>query len=82
MDRFNSHEEIEFHSEAENNGVEARLSGKPMSSNPYDPLLDNWLYRSWNAGWCDADMDGGPEKSRMIVDMETVPQFVARHVEA
>jgi len=57
MDRFNSNEEVEFHPEAESKGYEARLLGRSLSENPYDPVLDTWLFRSWSAGWCDADMD-------------------------
>lgn len=65
MDRFSSHEDTEFHPEAESQGRTARLDGFNMAHNPYDSTLDNWLHRSWNAGWADMDMDENAPKSEI-----------------
>lgn len=55
VDRFNSNEEVEFNFEAENQGRLARFHGEPMNKNPYS--RNTWLWKSWNAGWCDEDMN-------------------------
>jgi len=46
---------------AESEGRLARMDGHHLSENPYknsyDPTFYSYLYKSWEAGWCDADMD-------------------------
>jgi len=65
IDRFSSKEDIDFHPEAESKGCEARLMGRGLEENPYDPILDKWLYRSWRAGWWDTDMDPAAPKREL-----------------
>lgn len=53
-DRFNSKEEIKFLPSEFGEGVWDRKSLKPMSANPYPN--GTLKYKSYHAGWCDADM--------------------------
>lgn len=55
MDRFSSKEEVRYHPEAESQGRLARLDGWRLGENPF--LHQSWLWKSWNAGWADADQD-------------------------
>ena len=67
MDRFSSTEEVEFNAHAMSEGRLARMDGHKLADNPYknqyDPTFENWLYKSWKAGWVDADMDDKAPKS-------------------
>lgn len=63
MDRFSGYEDMEFHPEGESQGRMARLFGEPMKNNPHTP--GGWMWKSWNAGWADADMDTGAPKSEI-----------------
>jgi len=65
MDRFSSHEDVEFQPEAESLGRTARLDGFSIAHNPYDRVLDSWLHRSWDAGWADMDMDQDAPKAEI-----------------
>lgn len=53
--------EPRWHPEAESQGREARLLGfkqDDRAANPYVKYGRNhWMYRSFVAGWCDADQD-------------------------
>lgn len=45
-----------FHPEGLSQGRIARLNGaSEETANPYDPLLDEWMYQSFLAGWHEAD---------------------------
>jgi hypothetical protein len=60
MNRFNSTEEVEFNEEAMHQGREARIYGfkeNDPEANPYCDRKTSWLYKSFIAGWADADMD-------------------------
>jgi hypothetical protein len=57
MDRFNSHEEVDFDRDKFLQGRLSRFQNKPLSSNPYDVQKETFQYKAWNAGWADADMD-------------------------
>jgi len=59
------HKGVEFQSEAESLGRTARLDGFSMAHNPYSPTLDNWLHRSWNAGWFYVDLDQNAPKAKI-----------------
>lgn len=69
-DRFNSKENVEWNSEAESQGRLARMDGFPLSvnpyKNPYDKYHENWFFKSWAAGWVDADMDPAAPKNTII----------------
>ena len=54
MDRFNSAEEIRWLPKEFGEGAWDRKSHKPMASNHYPE--GTLKYKSYNAGWCDADM--------------------------
>lgn len=54
VDRFSSREDLEWHPEAESQGREARMMGRPLSANPHP---DGWMEKSWRAGWADVDQD-------------------------
>ena len=56
MDRFNSQEDVKWDPAAELKGMKARLDGFDMTlKNPY--IIGTWAWKSFNAGWADADMD-------------------------
>lgn len=70
MNRFNSTEEVGWDTKAEFEGRLARMGGFPLSvnpyTNPYHPAFQNWFYKSWVAGWCDADMDPNAPKKPIL----------------
>jgi hypothetical protein len=46
VDRFSSREDLEWHPEAESQGREARMMGRPLSANPHpDGWMDGWRNR-------------------------------------
>ena len=67
VDRFSSAEDLEFHTEAESQGREARLHGRPMSENPHPA---GWMHKSWRAGWADADQDPEAPKRDIAPSVE------------
>jgi hypothetical protein len=54
-DRFSSQEEPEFNPTAYGYGEAARMDGLSIDSNPYQ--RDTWAWKSFRAGWSDADMN-------------------------
>jgi len=58
-ERFHSGEEVEWHPEAFSQGMEACMRGFSYSDrgcNPYTENREGWMYKSFVAGWTDADM--------------------------
>lgn len=54
MDRFSSHEDIQFDPVAFKSGQLFRELGRPQSSNPYTNR-NHQRHQAWNAGWADED---------------------------
>lgn len=55
ISRFSDFEDLEFNQEAFMQGFSHRTSGHGINEgNPYEK--ESWLYKSFRAGWCDADM--------------------------
>lgn len=42
---------------AYNDGVKQRHLGEHLSKNPYSEESEYVLWKSWNAGWIDTDID-------------------------
>ena len=61
-DRFSSAEDYEWHPECFSQGFRARLDGHKIQANPYHFAYASHAYKSWNAGWADADMDADAPK--------------------
>ncbi len=61
MDGFNSNEDApEYNQLSFARGADARRNGKDLSDNPFPNHCWVRYYRkSWDAGWCDQDMDMG-----------------------
>ncbi len=57
MDRFNSNEDIEHDAKAAQEGASAHADGLKLEDNPYQT---RWEWRSWVAGWAEADQVAHP----------------------
>jgi hypothetical protein len=64
-DRFDSRESApDWNREAFDDGFRARMDKQPLSDRPEG---DEWFKKSWDAGWCDADMIAGGEGGQQKV---------------
>lgn len=73
MDRFSTHEDVEWAKGSFDDGAEARIFGYGLDQCPSEDAIGTFAANSWRAGWCDADGQissyGGP-----LAQQDVTPQ--------